>query len=453
MLDSFLTFINQHTPDLKHQPTLLAVSGGIDSVVMVHLFHNLGLPAAIAHCNFGLRGEESEGDEAFVRELAAQCNFPFFVTRPDVKSTAETTSVSTQMAARELRYVWFEKVRAELGYEWIATAHHANDSLETLLLNLARGTGPAGLTGIAPVNGKLIRPLLFSNRAEVSRYAMENGISWREDRTNKTDDYPRNKLRHHVIPVLSELNPSLETTFNASAERLRAGNALLEEYLQKWKTQIVSYEADTIRIPTSELLGSSEPNYRLWIILQELGFRYSQVSGILSALAGIPGKRFFSPTHVLLVDRDCLVLKAQPGISDGEELTIDRPDAIYDWQGEVFSLSTLPVATSLHFDKSTIVVDAERLIFPLTLRKWRQGDMFQPFGMAGKHKKVSDILIDNKVDRFQKEKTTVLVNGNGEIIWVVGVRADERFKLSEISQSAIMISLNPRETKTARLTT
>ncbi|MCF0075071.1 tRNA lysidine(34) synthetase TilS [Dyadobacter sp. CY261] len=449
MLDSFLTFINQHTPDLKQQPTLLAVSGGIDSVVMTHLFHRLGLAAGIAHCNFGLRGEESEGDEAFVRELAARCNFPFFVTRPDVKDIAKTASISTQMAARELRYTWFEKVRAESGYEWIATAHHANDSLETLLLNLARGTGPAGLTGIAPVNGKLIRPLLFSNRAEISRYAAENGVRWREDRTNETDDYHRNKIRHNVIPVLSELNPSLETTFNASSERLRAANTLLEEYLQKWKTQIVSYGADTIRIPIGELCSSSEPAYRLWAILQELGFQYSQIRGILTALDGIPGKRFFSPTHVLLVDRDYLVLKEQSGTSDVEELIIDGPDVTFDWQGEKFNLTTLPAGTSLHLDRSTILVDPDRLTFPLILRKWRQGDIFQPFGMAGKHKKVSDLLIDNKVDRFEKEKTGVLLNGNGEIIWVVGVRADERFKLSNVSKGAIMISLNPWETKRA----
>ena len=443
MLDSFLTFINQHTPDLKHQPTLLAVSGGIDSVVMAHLFNHLGLPAGIAHCNFGLRGEESEGDEAFVRELAAQYNFPFFVTRPNVKGAAKTASVSTQMAARELRYVWFEKVRTESGYEWIATAHHANDSLETLLLNLARGTGPAGLTGIAPVNGKLIRPLLFSNRAEVSRYAEENGIRWREDRTNETDDYHRNKIRHHVIPVLAELNPSLETTFNASSERLRAGNALLEEYVQKWKMQAVRFDADTICIPIRELLESSEPNYRLWIILQDFGFQYSQVRSIWSALDGIPGKRFLSPTHVLLVDRDCLVLKAQSEIPDSADLIIEGPDATFDWQGEKFSLSTLQAGTSLHFDRSTILVDADRLKFPLTLRRWRQGDVFQPFGMAGKHKKVSDLLIDNKVDLFQKEKTAVLLNGDGEIIWVVGIRADERFRLSDVSKNAIMISLNP----------
>ncbi len=442
MLDSFLTFINQHTPDLKQQPTLLAVSGGIDSVVMTHLFHNLGLPAAIAHCNFGLRGEESDGDEAFVRELASRYNFPVFVTAPDVKSFSKTQSVSTQMAARELRYEWFENIRREAGYEWIATAHHANDSLETLLLNLARGTGPAGLTGIAPVNGRLIRPLIFSNRAEVHQYAAEHHIRWREDRTNDTDDYHRNKIRHHVIPVLSELNPSLESTFNASSERLRAANALLEEYLEQWKTQIVREGAGTVHIPINEILGQSEPAYRLWVILQDFGFPYSQIRSIITALDGIPGKRFFSPTHILLIDRDYLVLKAQSGNFSDEELVIKGPDLTVDWNGARLTLRTLPDGTSVQFDKSTIAVDPDLLTFPLTLRKWRQGDMFQPFGMGGKSKKVSDLLIDNKVDRFEKDRTGVLVNANGEIIWVVGVRADERFKLTDASANVVMISFH-----------
>ena len=442
MLDSFLTFINQHTPDLKRQPTLLAVSGGIDSVVMAHLFHNLGVTAGIAHCNFGLRGEESDGDEAFVRELAVRYNFPFFVTRPDVKSFAGSASVSTQMAARELRYEWFEKIRQESGYQWVATAHHANDSLETLLLNLARGTGLAGLTGIAPVNGNLIRPLLFSNRAEVSRYATENDIHWREDRTNATDDYYRNKIRHHVIPVLSELNPSLEATFNASSERLRAANALLEAHLQNWKTQAVRNEAGTIRIRIADVLGETEPAYRLWAVLQDFGFQYSQIRGIIATLGGISGKQFFSPTHDLLVDRDYLVLKASSETSDDAELIIERPDVTMDWRGAKLTLRILPVKSRFNFDRTTIAVDPGLLTFPLTLRKWRQGDIFQPFGMGGKRKKVSDLLIDNKIDRFEKDRTAVLLNGNGEIIWVVGIRADERFKISATTGNTLMISLD-----------
>jgi tRNA(Ile)-lysidine synthase len=442
MLDSFLTFINQHTPDLKQQPTLLAVSGGVDSVVMVHLFHNLGLPAGVAHCNFGLRGEESDDDEAFVRELASKYNFPFFVTRPDVKGFAKSASVSTQMAARELRYEWFEKVRQEAGYKWIATAHHANDSLETLLLNLARGTGLAGLTGIAPVNGNLIRPLLLSNRAEVSRYAAENGIQWREDRTNETDDYNRNKIRHHVTPVLTELNPSLETTFNATSERLRAANALLAAHLQAWKKEVIQEEADTIRIPTDEIRQATEPAYRLWFILQDFGFQYSQIPGIVAAFDGTPGKRFFSPTYVLLVDRAHLIIKMTPETSVQEELIVETPDQVLDWHGVIFTLRLSQAGAIIPFDKHTIAVDPDLLIFPLRIRKWQAGDVFQPFGMGGKSKKVSDLLIDNKVDRFEKERTAVLVNGNGDIIWVAGIRADERFKLTSTSTKTLTISLN-----------
>lgn len=440
MLDSFLTFINQHTPDLKRQPTLLAVSGGVDSVVMAHLFHNLGLPAGIAHCNFGLRGEESDGDEAFVRELAMRYKFPFFVTRPDVKNFAKSVSISTQMAARALRYEWFEKIRSESGYKWIATAHHANDSLETLLLNLARGTGLAGLTGIAPVNGHLIRPLLLSNRAEVSRYAAENAVEWREDRTNETDDYYRNKIRHHVIPVLAELNPSLESTFNGSSERLRAANALLEAHLERWKTQVVREEAGILRMPIADILGEAEPAYRLWFILQDFGFQYGQLRNIIASLEGIPGKRFFSPTHILLVDRDYLILKASFQTSDPETLTIEEPGATLGWDGAKFSLQVLPAGSSVHFDSRTIAVDSDLLSFPLTVRRWQQGDIFHPFGMGGKRKKVSDLLIDNKIDLFEKEKTAVLLNGNGEIVWVVGIRADERFKTTAATSNTLVIS-------------
>jgi tRNA(Ile)-lysidine synthase len=408
---------------------------------MVHLFHSLGLPAGIVHCNFGLRGAESDGDEAFVRELARQLNFPFFVTRPDVKSFAKSESVSTQMAARELRYEWFEKVRQDAGYTWIATAHHANDSLETLLLNLTRGTGLPGLCGIAPINGSLIRPLLFSNREEVGHYAAEHGILWREDRTNQTDDYNRNKVRHRVIPVLSELNPSLEHTFNASSERLRAANSLLDEYLQKWKTEVVQYDENGFRVPIQEILNASESIYRLWSILLDFDFQYSQMRGIANAMSGTPGKRFLSPSHTLLVDREYLVLKINKGNAGDDELTIERPEGTFNWKGVELSFRKLHGSEAFNFDKSTIAVDAGLLVFPLTLRTWKQGDIFQPFGMGGKSKKVSDLLIDSKMDRFQKEKTGVLLNGNGDIIWIVGVRADERFRVGERTADVLVMSL------------
>ncbi|GGM82502.1 tRNA(Ile)-lysidine synthase [Dyadobacter beijingensis] len=442
MLDSFLTFINQHTPDLKQQPTLLAVSGGIDSVVMLHLFHNLRLPAGVAHCNFGLRGADSDGDEAFVRALAERFGFPFFVTRPDVKSYAKTRSVSTQMAARDLRYEWFEEIRKESGYEWVATAHHANDSLETLLLNLARGTGLPGLCGIAPVNGRLIRPLLYANRAEVGQYAVDHHIDWREDITNASDDYDRNKVRHHIVPVLAELNPSLETTFNASAERLRAANALLDVYLQEWKTRVVESNGGIIRIPIHEIRDKSEPAYRLWTILQNYGFQYSQMRGVVTALSGISGKTFLSPTHTLLIDREYLSLKEGTKPFSPDELIIHEQEGIFEWQGAKFSFQKSAFTEPPPFSPTTIAVDAGLLTFPLTLRTWQEGDIFQPFGMGGKHKKVSDLLIDRKADRFEKGRTGILLNGNGEIVWVAGIRADERFRITENTADILIITLS-----------
>ncbi|WP_353721302.1 tRNA lysidine(34) synthetase TilS [Dyadobacter sp. 676] len=304
-----------------------------------------------------------------------------------MKALVKSASISTQMAARELRYEWFEKIRTELGFQWIATAHHANDSLETLLLNLARGTGLPGICGIAPVHGRLIRPLILSSKEAVQRYAAVQGLDWREDRTNRTDDYRRNKIRHHVIPVLSQLNPSLEATFNTSSERLRAANTLLDEYLQEWKSRAIQFDDDVLRIPVREVAGKTEPVYRLWIILQDFGFQYNQMGGIVAALAGIPGKRFFSSSHVLLLDRDFLLLQAIRGPSGPEELTIGEPESTLHWQGIRITLRKLPAGILPVFDNATIAVDQDLLTFPLTLRKWRQGDSFQPLGMAGKSKK------------------------------------------------------------------
>lgn len=444
MLDSFLTFINQHTPGLKQQPTLLAVSGGIDSVVMAHLFHNLALPAAIAHCNFGLRGEESDGDEAFVRALAEKLGFPFFVSKPDTKALVQTASVSTQMAARELRYHWFENLRVGHGYHWIATAHHAADSLETVLLNLARGTGLAGLTGIAPVNGHLIRPLLYANRKWIAEYAAAHDIAWREDRTNFTDDYHRNKIRHHVVPVLAQLNPSLENTFNASAERLRAAHSLLKESLNEWKAAVMQKEGRLIRIAISGVTSKSEPSYRLWSILQDFAFQYSQMGQIFAALSGIPGKVFHSPSHSLLIDRHYLILKPieKPGAVGA--LVIESVQDVFEWGHIKLNMAAATIGEPLYFDKTRIAVDADLLSFPLTLRKWREGDIFQPFGMSGQRKKVSDLLIDQKLDRFEKDQTAVLLNGNGDIIWVIGIRADNRFKITDRTQSMLTITVLPQ---------
>lgn len=442
MLDSFLTFINQHAPALKRERTLLAVSGGIDSVVMADLFHKLGLQAGIAHCNFGLRGEESEGDEQFVRELAGSYGFPLFTKRFDVKSFAKLRGSSTQMAARELRYEWFEAVRAENNYTFIATAHHANDSIETTLLNLVRGTGLSGLHGISGVNKSVLRPLITTTKDEILAYAHENALHWREDRSNDSDDYKRNLIRHKVIPVLKQLNPSLESTFGHSADKLSSADHLLKELLDQWAATIVTKKNDQVRIEIAAFMEASEPAYRLWHLLEQFGFSYQQTAQIIASVAGIPGKQFFSKSHLLLIDRTDLIIKSRVSEEEIWGLEIRKADGHYHLgtMSLFFEQRERDSNPRTCYEKNSIIVGADKLQFPLLVRKWKPGDVFHPFGMKGKRKKLSDLFIDLKMDRFQKENTYVLLNGNEEIMWVIGVRSDERYRVAEGIEDIVSIS-------------
>ncbi|SKB52282.1 tRNA lysidine(34) synthetase TilS [Dyadobacter psychrophilus] len=433
MLDPFLTFINQHKLDLKKQPCLLTVSGGVDSVVMLHLFQKAGFPAGVAHCNFGLREEESEGDEQFVKTLANASGFPFYSKRFNVKSFAKEKGISTQMAARDLRYGWFEELRAGNNYSYIATAHHANDSLETTLLNLTRGTGLAGLHGISGINNHLLRPLLFATKEQILAYAQENGLQWREDRSNDSDDYKRNLVRHKVIPVLKELNPSLESTFNHSSAKLRSADQLLKEMLDDWAAGVVVKAEDQIRISKTMLILATEPAYRLWHILQDYGFAYSQVEKIINSLTGVSGKFFHSASHELLIDRENLILKKTAVDESNGDIQIVEEQHEVDLVGRHIILSKKIQNTDEGFlkSRSSVSINLDKVIFPLTIRKWKPGDVFQPLGMNGKQKKLSDLFIDSKMDQFTKKQTLVLLNGNGEIMWVVGVRLDERYKIHQ----------------------
>jgi tRNA(Ile)-lysidine synthase len=444
MLDSFLTFINQQGLNPGEETCLLAVSGGVDSVVLAHLFHKMGWKAGLAHCNFGLRGEESDGDQQFVEDLAKQYGFDFYSKGFDTKQFTKEHSVSTQMAARELRYPWFEEIRSANHYHWIATAHHANDSFETVLLNLVRGTGLPGLHGISVKHNFLIRPLLFATKEDILKYAISNGLTWREDRSNDTDDYKRNLIRHKVMPVLQQLNPSLEQTFNHTSKRLTAANNLLEEFLQNWKTSIIKINQGNIYISFKALLACNEPVYRLWYILQEFGFSHQQAEQIIAALPGISGRKFLSTSHILLIDRADLIIKKE---SDGNELSSLE---ISELNGH-FQIGNLSLQVhqggrnsshQCNIGKDSIMVAPEKLKFPLLVRKWKTGDVFQPFGMKGKKKKLSDLFTDLKMDRFQKDDTDVLLNGNGEIIWVIGIRSDERYRVDDSVSEVVFISVS-----------
>ena len=442
MLDSFLTFINREGVELSRQRTLLTVSGGVDSIVMANLFHKAGLVAGIAHCNFGLRGEESMLDEMFVRELGNQYDFPVFLKRFNTKEYAKDHAVSTQMAARDLRYAWFEEIREKNAFHWIATAHHASDSLETALLNLVRGTGISGLHGIQFQNRSLLRPLLFAKKEEILSYAKSNLLTWRDDMSNDSLDYRRNVIRHRITPVLKELNPSLENTFKVTSERIRAADALLTAYLDAWKIKAVRSEADQIFISIHALLSEPEPAYRLWSVLSQYGFSYIQMELIVRSFHAVSGKIFYSESHSLLKDRAILILRPINHKDLEEQVifitqrtgTFAVADGFLDLQKELNQENYVN-------QKQTIYVDENKLSFPLSVRKWLPGDVFCPLGMMGKRKKISDILVDKKLNMYQKEKIRVLINGDGEIIWIMGIRMDDRFKISAETENVIKITL------------
>lgn len=420
---------------------MLAVSGGVDSVVMLHLFQKAGFPAGVAHCNFGLRGEESEGDEQFVKTLAEEYHFPFYSRRFNTKSFAREKSISTQMAARNLRYEWFEELRAAHNYTYIATAHHANDSLETTLLNLVRGTGLSGLHGISGINNHIIRPLLFATKEQVVAYAQENGLHWREDLSNESDDYKRNLLRHKVVPVLQQLNPSLESTFIQSSAKLQSANLLLKAMLNKWVEEVVVEKEGQLRISKQKLISESQPAYRLWHVLDKFGFSFQQSTQIIATLSGISGRQFLSDTHALLIDREYLIVQEKINNEANLSFLIDTLEGEFDFGSFSLSLShspknfRLPMSHTANF----AFINADTLKLPLTIRRWQQGDVFQPLGMQGKKKKLSDFFTDLKMDLFKKQNIFILLNGNQDVIWIIGLRLDERYKIDEDTVNVLQV--------------
>lgn len=441
--ERFLTFINgdQPTPLISlGDCTLLAVSGGLDSVVMAHLFQTAGLRFAIAHVNFGLRGDESDGDALFVSALADRFGVPFHGTRFPTEQIARDTGVSIQMAARTLRYDWFEQIRAENSCASIATAHHRNDALETMVLNLTRGTGLAGLHGIAVRQGHLIRPLLFADRSALETYATAQQLDWRDDRSNRNDYYARNRIRHQVVPVLQHLNPNLLHTLDATLDRLRAAETLVQHELERTVSAVVTTHNAVTEIDLISLRNLSEPIFRLSEWLRPFGFTYQQTTAIWQAIGQGSGQEFGSATHRLIHERDRLTLVAPSAATDVNLVLAEWPD-----QG--VAVSTTHQLTFQHFDKPADFTpptdpfiasfDADQLTLPLTIRRWQEGDRFRPLGLNGQ-KLVSDLLADQKVPRLAREQTQVLLAGD-QIAWVLGRRLDHRFRTTAHTRRIIQV--------------
>jgi tRNA(Ile)-lysidine synthase len=420
---------------LNGKKLLLATSGGLDSMVMAHLFRKLNYEIAIAHCNFQLRGIESFEDQNFVQEYANANTIPLFVTQFDTKAFAGDYKLSTQVAARELRYNWFYELLEKENYDYILTAHHADDNLETFLINLSRGTGLEGLTGIPEKNENVIRPLLLFSRQEIENYAKENNLKWREDSSNASDKYLRNKIRHDLVPMLKELNPNFITSFQKTQTYLQEAQDMVEDASIMVYQQVAKQEGDDIHFDLNQL--KKLPNYKSYLYqwLNEFGF--SAWEDIYALVESQSGKQVFSLEFRLIKDRDSLILSPINLINEKQEFLIEEN------QQEVkipLNLSFSKVDDISLVSNKTIFVAADKLQFPLVLRHWNDGDVFQPFGMEGKSKKVSKLFKDEKLSLIEKENTWILCSNN-EIVWVIGIRQDERFRIENNTKNILKIQL------------
>jgi len=435
MLSKLQSHLSDNLPFLKDKKLLLAISGGIDSVVLVHLFKQLGHDIAIAHCNFNLRGEESDGDERFVRNLAKENSIKIFVTSFDTKRFADDSKLSVQIAARQLRYTWFTELLQQNSLDHLLTAHHLDDSIETFLINFTRGTGLEGLTGIPQVNNTTVRPLLPFTRAEIEDYAKENNIKWREDSSNASHKYLRNKLRHDVVPVLKELNPSFASSFVQTLQNLQQVQSLVQDAAILVYRQVVTDRDNQKHIDILQL--KRLPNYKAYLYQWLMPFGFTAWEDIYNLTEAQTGKIILSGSYRLLKDREVLILEPLPQ-NDGTVYAIEKE------QGEIENPIRLKIrhveVMLVDSTKNVVFVNNQLIKFPLFVRKWQEGDYFYPLGMNGQKKKVSKYFKDEKLSLSDKENIWLLCSEN-EIVWVIGMRADDRFKVTEYTTQILKIEV------------
>lgn len=440
MVEQFLKYI--HSEKLFHssQRILLAVSGGADSMLMLHLFTNAGFSVAVAHCNFGLRGSESDGDEQFVCDYCDRHNLDIHVKKFETGEHARTNGISIEMAARELRYDWFNQLIKRHGYDYLATAHHQDDVIETFLINLSRGSGIKGLSGIQPKSGFIIRPMLFTNRTEILDYCARIPIAYRNDSSNQDTIYKRNLIRQEIIPILEQVNPAFRRNALKTIGNLNETGELFQQRMSEIKAFVYSEDELGAVIRIDKLLTMSPLRTILFELIREFGFQAEQTDDIIDSLNKESGRKFFSDDYRLVKDREYLLISptrpkqeqvfyVEEGCSKLSfpiQLTFEKSDRTTD-----FRFSTNPKVVDL---------DLDRLVFPLILRHWNEGEYFQPLGMSGL-KKLSDFFIDEKYSIPDKENAWILASGN-QVVWVVGKRLDDRFKITAKTKRIIRIRLN-----------
>ncbi|GIM48702.1 tRNA lysidine(34) synthetase TilS [Capnocytophaga stomatis] len=424
----------ERTFNLENKRVLVAISGGVDSIVLAYLLNQLGIEIVLGHCNFQLRGEESNEDEAFVKEFGQKLNAKTFIKRFDTQKFSSENQMNTQLSARKLRYDWFEEVAMESECDFIATAHHADDNIETFIINLSRGTGLDGLLGIPQRNVKIIRPLLPFSRQEILEFAEKNRLLWREDSSNASDKYVRNKIRHNIVPVLKEIHPTFLKNFEKTQFFLAQSAQFIDFFIENIKKECFIEEKSHIKIDIEALKRNYQSDFVLYKLLYP--YNFNNIRDLKQILEAETGKKLFSSTHILLKDRNFLVLEKKR----------EKTEKIYEINKDTSEINS-PISLKFQiidneeidvFDEEKIFINADLLKFPILLRHKQEGDFFYPFGMNQK-KKLSKFFKDEKYSIFEKEEQWLLCSGS-DVVWVVGKRLDNRFRVTEKTQKVLIIS-------------
>ncbi len=456
LLKKFTDFIKKENLFQPKDKLLLAVSGGVDSVVLCELCKQTGFDFVIAHCNFQLRGEESKRDEQFVRELTKKYNVEIFVKKFDTEKYAEENKLSIQVAARELRYEWFNQIvngqlsmvnghagfihHSPLTIHHILTAHHANDNIETLLINFFKGTGISGLRGILPKHGNIIRPLLFAKKEELIEFAKENNLSYVEDSSNVSDKYTRNYFRNQLIPSVQKVFPQVEDNLLNNIQRFKDIETLYQQSIELHKKKLLEKKGEEIHIPVLKLFKSDPLPTIVYEIIKDFGFTSNQTEDVIKLLNSDSGKYVQSHTHKIIKNRNWLIITSSL-TTVAENILIEEEDKVVEFLNDKLEMKQISAAGyKLSGSESIAQLDSDEIKFPLLLRKWKQGDYFYPLGMK-KKKKLSRFFIDQKLSLTEKENIWVL-EMNKKIIWIVGKRIDERFKITPKTKNILKISLS-----------
>lgn len=440
--EKFRNYVRERSLCTADERILLAVSGGVDSMVMLSLFVRCGYRVGVAHCNFQLRGREADEDDVLVEQQAARYGAPYFGIRFDTLAEVAATGDSVEMAARRLRYGWFDKLCDEHGYDKIAIAHHADDSVETFFINLIRGTGLRGLTGIHVVNGRLIRPLLFSTRREIVDYALANKIPYREDSSNASTKYLRNKIRLGIVPRIKEISPQFTETMTSNVERLTAAQGFIDRGMALLRQQVVLSRGDVHTIEVDRIDPMLPVQFVVYELLRGFHFNPEVINQLYHSFENegqSTGKHFYSRDYAAYIDRRRIIVMPIPA-DDTCELEADAQTRRLSCGGNIIRFERLEVddLDTLQQPDNVALIDESKLRYPLRVRRWRDGDSFVPFGMSG-HKKVSDFLVDSKVSLPDKRRQFVVVS-DGEIVWIVGRRVDERFRVGSATENVLRLT-------------